>query len=196
METKRFVDLWKRGFILVAPDDGAKAAKEGVSVIGTRHLTTLAEFSAKELKDLAAKGEIVLESDPQDLHNQDFPRTLMEYLQRVGDTEHLKNPVDEGLTLIGKECILVETAQGRYEEPMGRILGAKDGSFIIEGEFETLPEGRLLAIEYLDIGKARKEGFGGELKPWRHDFTSEQVTITRVEGGIHLKGAKRLWDVC
>jgi len=399
-EAIRYVSLWKRGYILVAPDDPALALKEGVSVVGTRHLIPLAAFTGKELKALAEKGEITLDSDPQDIHDQSFARSLLEYLQRTsgrarrpdpgpeykdwtkagtfgsgeldeahdfkdsftmvgyqaeirsfpgyyevwvkgrqlfirtldnarkahrseaekksrvgvkaweaamkeawalghatgvgaaewtiqdtiggrasGDTRAraaaivkgyedgdpmvldgfkvpnlsgefadsmtpekligqlglagmltpeeeseistqwedaasegywdtlivaarleagLDNPPQaKDLTLIGKECILVETDSERYEENMGRILGYPDGSILIEGKFVRTPKGRIVAIEYLDIGKARAEGEPkDDIRPWRHDVSSESLTIARTARGLHIKGPKRLWEVC
>lgn len=392
-EPIRYVSLWKRGYILVAPDKAKLAEKEGVSVVGTRHLIPLAAFTAGELKTLAQRGEITLDAD--------FAQSLMEYLQRASGTARRPNPgpeykdwtkagtfgageldeahdfkdsftlvgykakiksfpgyyevwvkgsqlfirtlenarrahrseaekrsevgvkawdaavkeaqamghtagsnsaewviqdtiggrasgdtkaraaaivkgYEEGdpaitdkfsvpnlsgewadgmtpqmlisglgldsykltpeeeqelstawedaaqegfwdtliqacrkeaglenphqakdLTVIGKECILVETDSERYEENMGRILGCPDGSIIIEGKFDSIPKGRILAIEYLDIGKARAEGEPkDDIRPWRHDVSSESLTITRTASGINLKGPKRLWEVC
>jgi len=192
----RFVDLWKKGLVVIAPQKGRVAEHEGTTVFlhlinGLKPITT---FTGEELKALEKKGEIILSDD-----DIDFPRSLMEYLQRLGDA-HSNPHQAEGLTVIGKECILIATDLGEYSEPMGRVLGCPDGSFIIEGLFSFAPEGKLLYVDYIDVGKARAEGLessdADELKPWRHDFESENIKMELTEGGLRISGPKPLWEIC
>jgi len=108
-----------------------------------------------------------------------------------------KNPGQaQDLTVIGKECILVKTDTEELDGPMGRILGCPDGSFIIEGLFPHAPQGKLLYVDYIDVGKAKAEGLNPPDRPWRHDFESENIKIKLTEAGLHISGPKRLWEVC
>lgn len=53
---------------------------------------------------------------------------------------------------------------------------------------------RCLAMEYRDVGKARREGFKNPRVPWRHDFRGGSAKVFGLpDGSVLVKGKKRLW---
>jgi hypothetical protein len=113
-----------------------------------------------------------------------------------------KNPAEGGLTVVGERAILVETSGGSVTRGMGRVLGLKDGSILIEGTFKgslaslkRFISGRLLSIAYYDVRKAKAEGKPNPRLPWKHDFSTEQVSMKITQRGLHISSDRPLWGI-
>lgn len=51
-----------------------------------------------------------------------------------------------------------------------------------------------LAVEYEDVGKARREGVANPNRPWRHDFKKTGAKVFGLaDGSVLIKGPHRLW---
>lgn len=114
---------------------------------------------------------------------------------------HHGNP-QGGLTVIGERAILVQTTGGTVKRGMGRVLGKPDGSIFIEGTFNGSPSslqrfvnGALQEIWYYDRRKAKAEGKPNPRLPWRHEFSTEQVSMTITSRGLHIKADRPLWGI-
>lgn len=106
------------------------------------------------------------------------------------------NPPAQALQVVGQECTMIVTDEQTYKKPMGRLIGNPDGSFLIEGTFPKI-RGRLQMIEYIAVGKARAEKLGDAIKPWQHDFSSEQINLESTPDGLRVSCKdKRLWEMC
>ena len=105
----------------------------------------------------------------------------------------LDNP---GRTLVGRKCLEVKMSGGCVEGHLGSIYGLHDGSVFIKGLVTKLPGGRVKNVVYLDEAKAEREGLSPADRPWKHDFSSHDVIVLRVKGGVLLKSKKgsHLWE--
>lgn len=93
-------------------------------------------------------------------------------------------------TQIGRKTLEVRTSGGYCRGNFGACYGNPDGTAFIKGVFKSVPSGNVKFITYLDEAKCKREGLNPPTRPWKHDFSSEDVQITRCQGGILLKSRK------
>jgi hypothetical protein len=139
----------------------------------------------------------------------------------LGSKEHFSGPmsvlgkfkkvelkhINPKRTLIGRRTTLIEFIRPGtptifpYRGQMGSLYGLSDGSVYIQGKFGSLPKAALnlgmivVAVEYRDDAKARREGVEPAGKDWRHDFKDANVQARKCQGGLLLKGNKPLWEM-
>jgi len=155
-------------------------------------------FVAKKIKAHLAKG------DPK----KQAIAIALEEARRKGYNVAAKNPAERKqigrppswdrpiLRSIGRKCTVIETTSGRVAGNFGGVFGLKDGSVFIAGFFKQVPSGNVLAVEYLDEGKAKRENLENPGQPWVHDFSKEAVSLRRCKGGLLLKAKKHpLWGM-
>lgn len=100
-----------------------------------------------------------------------------------------------GATKIGRTTTLIKTTRGSVRpRGLAPLYGLKGGHVFIKGFFGNVPKGAVTRIEYLDEGKAQREGLKNPALPWRHDFRKERRPLQKVRGGLLITaGKKPLW---